>query len=365
MAAFALLAGQWWLMQERSWTHHEPPARSVIGFNFSCDQAEYLLLEDPARGDAGYVSDDRPGRAEWCASILGELLDRTGLKFVRLSAQWDEVEPSPGRYDFALLLALLDAAAERGASVSLSVGMKAQRHPEYHIPAWALDGVNIPEGAVVSDIPTLRGQALAMVREVVARLANHPAIDSWGAENEGLIASGRSEHWRLDRDYLREVVATIHSADPQRRPVVMNHAQHFVMDRRWQRVLEDADVLGQSLYPRRNVEVLAWTVQVNIMELGWLMPNYAHQAAQARQAGKQFWVTELQAEPWTDGDARLISPDRPSDNLSPGKFAGNVIYARRSGAERVYLWGAEWWLYQARLFGDERWLETARDAAVP
>jgi hypothetical protein len=38
----------------------------------------------------------------------------------------------------------------------------------------------------------------------------------------------------------------------------------------------------------------------------------------------------------------------------------NVEYARRTGATRIYLWGAEWWLYQLERFGDGRWLEAVR-----
>ena len=76
LGALCLLVGQLWLMSRLSWTHTEEPAASKIGINFSCDEAEYLLLEDPARGEAGYVSDDRPGRAEWCGETLGAILRR-------------------------------------------------------------------------------------------------------------------------------------------------------------------------------------------------------------------------------------------------------------------------------------------------
>ena len=362
LLALLALVGQLWLTVELSWTHRESAAPALIGINFSCDQAEFLLLEDPALGPAGYVSDDRPGRAEWCAETLVRLLDETGARSVRLSVQWDEVQPEPTRYDFELMEALLSAAQSRGASVSLSVGMKAQRHPEYHIPAWALEGTNLGEGDVVSDDPVLRGRALEMIATVVRRLSISPAIDSWGAENEGRIASGRSDNWKLSREYLTEVVGVIHANDPQRRPVSINHAQHFVMDRRWQDALADADILAQSMYPRRNVEAFGLEFQANIMELGWLMSNYAHQARTANKAGKEFWVTELQAEPWTDFDSRLITPDSPSPNLSPEKLGQNVIYARKSGAERIYLWGSEWWLYQSDRFGDGRWLDAARES---
>ena len=362
IAALVLLAGQAWLFRELSWTHREPPGDPLIGFNFGCDQAEYLLLEDPAAGPDGYVDDARPGRAEWCAATLARLIELTGARHVRLSAQWDEVEPRPGEFDFRALDAQLAAAGQAGATVSLSVGMKAQRHPEFYIPAWAMEGLDLSRGAVLSDNRVLRQRALRMVAEVVRHVGDSPVVDSWGAENEGYIASHRSHEWVLRREYVAEVAATIREHDPLKRPVSINHAQHFVMDRRWKDALADADVLGQSLYPFRNVDLAVVEIVVNIMEIGPLMPNYAHQAGAAREEGKQFWVTELQAEPWTDEDARLISPGQPSENLTPGRLLRNVEYARRTGAARVYLWGAEWWFYQGERFDDWRWMEAARAA---
>lgn len=358
--SLGLLAGQVWLFRSLSWTHREPLADSLIGFNFSCDQAEYLLLESPAAGADGFVDDGRPGRAEWCGETLGRLIELTGARLVRLSVPWDEVEPRAGELDFAALDAQLAAAERAGATVSLSVGMKAQRHPEFYIPGWATEGLDLPDGTVLSDNRELRQRALRMVVAVVRHVGDLPVVDSWGAENEGYIASARSNDWMLSREYVAEVVATIREHDALDRPVAINHAQHFVMDRRWKDALADGDILGQSLYPFRNYGVLGWRFVVNIMEIGPLMPNYAYQAREARAAGKQFWVTELQAEPWTDEDARLITPGNPSPNLSPERLARNVEYARRSGAERVYLWGAEWWLYEGDQFGDWRWLETVK-----
>ena len=216
----------------------------------------------------------------------------------------------------------------------------------------------------ISDDPALRRRVLEMVATVVQHYAENPTIDSWGAENEPYIASQRSDRYSLSREYVAEVVDVIKANDPLGRPVMINHGQHFVMDRRWQDALADSDVLGQSLYPRRNEHLLGMPIIVNVLELGPLMPNYAYQARRAHDEGKAFWVVELQGEPWTDGDSRLISPEHPSANLSPKGFAENILYARKTGADRVYLWGSEWWLYQSRFFGDDRWLEVARDAAM-
>lgn len=358
--ALAVLFGQFWLMSVLSWTHREPPADSLIGFNFSCDQAEYVLLEKP-NDPTSYVSDDRPGRAEWCASVLDRLFAETGTRAVRLSIQWDEVEPREGVFDYAVPDALIASAARNHATVMLSVGMKAQRHPEYYIPDWALAGLDLPNGAVVSDEPHLRELALAMVERTVQRYMNSTTVDSWGAENEAYIASHRSDRWSLSPDYVAQVVKTIHGNDPQRRPVSINHAQHFVMDQRWRNAVRDSDVLGQSMYPARNGQVFGVRLVANIMEIGPLMPNYAYQAKTAVKAGKQFWVTELQGEPWTDVDSRLITPSNPSHNLTADGLRENIGYARRTGAARIYLWGAEWWLYQQGL-GDNSWLAVVREA---
>ena len=143
------------------------------------------------------------------------------------------------------------------------------------------------------------------------------------------------------------------------------HAQHFVFDRRWEDALADSDALGVSIYPFRNYEVLGHNFVVPILEIGPLAPNYAAQARAAHDAGKPFWITEMQAEPWTDEDLRLISPAHPSPNLTPQKFEQSIDYARRTGADRVYLWGAEWWLYERDHFGDSRWWDMARAVLEP
>ena len=360
LLALALLVAMAWLMVRLSWPHVEATGDPELGINFSCNQAEYLLLEDPALGEAGYVADSRPGRASWCAQVLGALLDDLGAKHVRISVEWSQVEPRPGEFDFTLVDALLAEAGRRGARAVVGIGIKAQRHPEFYIPEWVKDRVSIERGDVVSDDPYLRERALMMAASVVAHVAGSPVVEGWGAENEPYIPSGRAGHVTLSRGYVAELVRVIREADPLRRPVSINHAQHFVFDRRWQWALQDSDALAASIYPYRNVSAFGINGVVNILELGPLNTNYAHQAREAHRAGKLFWITEMQGEPWTDGDARLISPDEPSPNLSPARLRRSIDYSRRSGADRVYLWGAEWWLFQREEYGDARWLDVAR-----
>ena len=362
MGGLAMVCGFLALFISLSWPHVEAAGNPAFGINYSCNQAEYLLLEDPALGPAGYVSDNRPGRAEWCAETLGTLLRGTGARYLRLSVEWSQIEPAPGAYDFRLVDALLQEAERNGVRVLFGVGVKGQRHPEFYIPGWVTRGSNLRNRERISDDPFLHDRALEMVRAVVAHVAASPAIDAWSADNEPYVASLRSEEWTLSREFVAEEVRAIRESDPAHRLVSINHGQHFVFDRRWQDALADGDVLAASLYPFRNYEVLGHQFVMPILEIGPLAPNYAYQARSAHDAGKEYWLTEMQAEPWVDGDIRLVSPNNPSPNLTAANFRKNVEYARRSGADRVYLWGAEWWLYEKLRFGDSTWWDLGRDA---
>ena len=173
VAGLGMMVGFAILFVQLSWPHVEPLSNPVFGINYSCNDAEYLLLEDPRWGRR-VLSDDRPGRAEWCAETLGTILE-SGARYVRISVEWSQVEPTEGVYDFTLIDALLAEADRDGAKVLLGVGVKAQRHPEFYIPDWVMDGAVDPAQAeVISDDPYLHDQALAMVRAVVAHVKERP-----------------------------------------------------------------------------------------------------------------------------------------------------------------------------------------------
>jgi hypothetical protein len=368
LLALLLVAGQAWLFVHLGWPNREPLHNPAFGINFSCNQAEYLLLEDPAKGAAGYVSDNRPGRVEWCAETLHELLSWLGARYVRISVEWSQVAPEPEVLDFTLVDALLDTAAQDGAKVLLSVGMKAQRHPEFYIPDWVLRQSResatsqLGDGAEISRDPVVRAAAEQFVAAVVAHVAARPEIDGWLADNEPYLASPRAHNWTLGRDFVAEEAAIIRRGDPLGRPIVENHAEHFTFDRRWRWTMADADIIGTSIYPFRNYELFGAAFVVPVLEMGPLTPNYAARARETHELGKQFWITELQAEPWADPDVRLFSPDHPAPDLTVANFRKNIEYARRTAADRVYLWGAEWWLYQREKFRDGTWWEIARAA---
>ena len=359
VAAWALVAAIVLVSVERNWPEQAAVGEPAFGINFSCNYAEFLLLEEPGGPP---LDDNRPGRAEWCATTFARVLDETGARYVRLSVEWSQIEPVEGRYDFTLVDALLRESERHGASVLLTVGVKGQRHPEYYIPAWAFPDGRLGRGAVIELDSALAQRALAMIRTTVAHVSASAAIDSWGADNEPYVMSARVGLLSLSRELVRAEVAAIRAADPQQRPVSIAHAQIYSFETVWRGVIEDADVMAVSLYPFRNQPLLGRTFIFPIMELGPLTPNFPYHAREAALAGDGFWVTEMQAEPWAESDIRLFTPSNPSPNLDEAKLRRNLDYARRTGASRVYLWGSEWWLFTKERQGDSRWMELGRAA---
>ncbi|HLG73268.1 MAG TPA: hypothetical protein VK009_22835, partial [Chloroflexota bacterium] len=136
----------------------------LLGVNFSHRQAAWLGL-DPDE-------------------TFSLLLNDLRVRYFRLSLYWQEIQPEPTRYDLSQTQRYLDWAEARGARVLVTVGLKAQRHPEFYPPVWLLGEGSPPHGGRVADQPRLVAHLLLMLERAVALLADYDVIDAWQVENE-------------------------------------------------------------------------------------------------------------------------------------------------------------------------------------
>ena len=60
---------------------------------------------------------------------------------------------------------------------------------------------------------------------------------------------------------------------------------------------------------------------------------------------KPFLVSELQAEPWATVDFRGLSVEEQFKVFGPEYFKETIEYAKKTGFNEYYLWGAEWWYW--------------------
>lgn len=284
---------------------------------------------------------------------------RLGSGLIRLGAYWDEIEPRPAGYTFSRLDWLLDEAERAGQQVVLVVGMKAPRWPEFFMPTWLQQRLEVPRGGVVTRDQELRWRALEFVRQVVWRYRDRGVITAWQVENEPLDPSG-PWRWRIGADFLEREIAEVRRLDRGRRPVVVSMFVHvdplsllLPLDERAETILQSADVLGLDAYPVRGVRLLGLDFYLNWNGWAWerTLQRYASFAA---QRGKQVWITEAQAEPWEPGRVvHVEAEDGPS--LGPAAAAAIVSRLHAVGFEPILLWGIEHWYMRKTLHGDAGW----------
>ncbi len=333
LAAFSLLHDQWYT--------HAPLGAPLYGANFSCKRAAWLGLD--------------------CARTLALLLDDLGVRRFRLAVYWSEAEPAPGRYDWRAIDAQLDALHARGATAVVVIGMKGPRWPEFWFPRWLERMTPIPAEGYPEDAPLVQEYLFPYLEAAARHLAAHPAVEAIQVENEPFVYyRGHANKRHLRPELVAREIETVRQATGGRLPVVVSHASWFRGDPTPRWILDHADVLAQSVYTKRQRGPWPW-LYLFPYQLGPLTPDLPGQARAAARRGKELWIGELQAEPYEQAtrDPRTL-PAHELRSFSVRWLERNVELARRSGATRVYFWGAEWWAYLRERRGDASLWEAAR-----
>ena len=321
--ALPLLIG--FVLVERQWYTTRQETEPLWGANFSCKRAEYL--------------------GQNCDVALASVLDDLGVRRLCLSVYWSDVEQTPGQYDFSAIDRQLAALSARDAKAFVTIGMKAQRYPEYWLPTWLRLEAKIPPNAFPEDNPLIQQYLFPFLTAAAAHLAAQPAVEALQVDNEPFVPSrGQANGWRIRQDFLLREIAAIRAGAPPL-PLAISHASWLRSDDTWRWIVDQVDVLAQAVYTKRQRGPWPW-LYIFPYRFGPFTPNLPGQAAEARRRSKQLWIGELQAEPFEE---RTIDPRRRATNglgsFSPRWLADNVRLARRSQATRAYLWGVEWWLY--------------------
>ncbi|MGW3035311.1 beta-galactosidase [Streptomyces sp. NPDC001178] len=174
------------------------PARVLFGAAY---YHEYTPAYDPRlRPDERLKTDlDLMAEAHFTVIRVGESV-------------WSTWEPDNGRFDLDWLQPVLDGAHERGISVVLGT-------PTYAVPPWLArqypeitgerrTGERIGWGArqeVDFTHPAFRFHAERIIRKIVARYADHPAVIGWQVDNEpGLHLFHNRGVFRRFVDHLRD-----------------------------------------------------------------------------------------------------------------------------------------------------------------
>lgn len=278
---------------------------------------------------------------DWQETYLA-ILDDLGVRDVRIPIYWDELEAEQGQYDFSNWDWQIEQLARRDGRVILAIGFKLPRWPECRFPSWLESEQSIDRDK----------RLFQMIRTVVAHYRDNPTVIAWQVENEPLLTFGICPE--ADPGLLDAEIELVRRLDPSR-PIIITDTGEFSF---WIEAGKRADILGSTLYRI-----------IHDPTLGFVEYNFINPTSYARKARiLHLWrpdvkviVTELQAEPWVL-HLPIASRSLEEQNISmnPEQFRDNIDFARRTGFDTFYLWGAEWWYWMKTTQGQDEIWEEAR-----
>ncbi len=255
------------------------------------------------------------------------LLKDLEVKKIKVISHWDLIEPERGNYRFRDLDWQLEEARKNGTEVILVIGMKTGRWPECHIPDWAKQLNKEEQQEVI----------LRLVHVLVNRYSGYRNIVAWSVENEPLFQFGDCP-W-VDKEHLKEEIELVRSLDSFfKKPIMITDSGEASL---WIEAANLGDFVGVTMY--REV----WMSDFNRYFSYPLPPFYYWKKKDliSQQFDKKVICAELQAEPW--GPSLLYSSpfEEQMKTMNIDLFKENIQFARQTGFEEFYLWGAEWWYW--------------------
>ncbi len=215
----------------------------------------------------------------------------------------------------------------------MTIGMKAPRWPEFYIPRWLNKK---PDDASIE--PTL----FAFISKTVTHFKKQKHIRYWQVENEPLDPSG-PHRWVISFDRLAKEVDLVRHVDASRNIVINLWGNELTKRNLYPQAVRLADVIGIDLYPRVPGP------------MGYRGPldsddQLRHVIEYIKAVGKQWWISELQTEPWGLHKSCL-----------PQHIIENTQWALQFAPDALWYWGYEYW-YERHKKGDDAYWKIMQKA---
>jgi len=259
---------------------------------------------------------------DWKETYLA-LLDDLKVKNIKLITHWDLIEPTKDGYVFDDLDWQVGEVKRREGKIILVIGMKTGRWPECHIPDWAK---NLKKEEQQKEI-------LGIIEKIVLRYGDSQAIRYWQVENEPFFPFGECP-W-MDKEFLKKEIDLVKSLDYKKRPVVISDSGELSL---WFGAAKFGDLVGTTMHRK------VWFKEFKKYVDYPFPPVYYWRRAQIikKLFSKEVICVELQLEPWCPRSLYDCSIEEQQKTMNLEKFKENVKFAKETGFDTFYLWGAEW-----------------------
>lgn len=271
------------------------------------------------------------------------LLDEIDFKKIRLIAYWNEIESKKGSYNFADLDWQINEAGKAGKEITLALGYRVPRWPECFAPDWIKN---------YSDFD-FKNSTNNFVKKVIERYKGKTAIKAWQIENEPFLGLF-SDCKKITKDALKKRIEIAKEIDDTRSIITTDTGELSL----WTRMRGLSDIFGSTLYK------VVWNDVI----------GHFHHFLPASFYTARFWllnkispetnkyiIAELQSEPWPEDGLWLgdMPFDKQIRNFNTEDMENIANFAKKTGAEDIYLWGAEWWYFR-KVNGDDSFWEKAK-----
>ncbi|HEY8678597.1 MAG TPA: hypothetical protein VIN39_08200 [Candidatus Dormibacteraeota bacterium] len=314
-----------------------PPSPPLVGFSFSPWSVPRLLNETPA-------------------AALRTLLNTLHPDLIRLPIYWSQVQPWPDAFDFSAPDGLIEIIRQynrhhrRATRVVFVVGVRNLVYPEVYVPGWLPPS----QGADLRQI-TAGPAYRTYLTTAVTRYAALPELFAWQVENEPLdsVTTNTGHSPALTTTLVDNEIDVLRAAD-RSHPVVVTtfNSSHISLDKKGRSplawlyrllpgpkasghpgdTLQMGDVLGLDVYVVTPTTPLSEDAAEE--RIAWKSDIITYWSAQARAAGKQLWITEMQGVPWED-----------APGFTPQDLVDSATAYHDRGASVVLLWGVESWIF--------------------
>lgn len=273
------------------------------------------------------------------------MLDDLGVKRLRLVSYWSDIERERGQYDWGELDWQMALAEEKGAQVSLALGLRQPRWPECHMPSWAQE---MPGQSWYKPLEDFIGA-------VVERYKDSPALHSYQLENEYFLTAFGICH-DFNRDRLVSEYNLVKRLDPDT-PIVVSMSNNAIGTPIGE---PTPDIWAISVYKR------VWDETITRRYFEYPIPAwyYAFRAGWTELTrGRDVFMHELQTEAWTPstfGGTKETPLAEQDKSLDPERLKHRIRYGEATGMRTMDLWGAEWWYWRKVKHGDSALWDTAK-----
>lgn len=272
---------------------------------------------------------------------LSWLIEDMGFRRFRLMSYWNEIEKTPGCYDFRELDRQIKQIKKVNGEVSLCLGARQPRWPENHWPDWVLK----------LSYEDRSKHLMQFVETIVRRYKTEDTITSYQLENEALLKDF-GEHAEVDRVRLKQEYRLVQKLDPST-PIVMTTSTSWGVPLRQ----PIPDMVGFSYYQivyRADLKryTTAWhkpwmqRLRAGFIKLLWRKPSFIH---------------ELQLEPWGPQNIWEMPVKEQDKSMNVVQIKRNLQLAKATKLGVIDLWGGEWWYWRSQTHGDPTIAHAVKD----